>query len=132
MFENNLSKATNLCVMLLVGTLILTGMYAMINHLTTSEPENKQLYAQGLVENPLEVIPNSVSDDENDYFVLTTDDKSFYVKVSGENNNYTHTISEVTKDTVQLNDMRRVSIERHNAPKPRSNTSIIPLPIFLR
>lgn len=84
-------------------------------------------YANTIREDALAVYPNTVTDANNDFFIVTEEDQTIYVKVTKENNVYTHSETEVTEDTEELLTMKTASIEAktNKSAQAKSNSDFL-------
>lgn len=121
-FEKSL-KFILLLFLVFVGGMLFYGVQGTM---VEAEVESQQEYVEKTEVGVTTVIRNYVSDQNNDFFAFKNNGDTLYVTVNGEDGDYTHESVNVEKGS-SLDEMKSTSIERSNKPKPRSNTSIMPI-----
>lgn len=114
---------------LLACLMVLGGFAAYKEYTATNIISDQKTVATMAIDNAMMTLENPVTDNTNDYFVVTNDDKAFYITVVGQEGQYSPTVQEIDEDNNQLNEMLKTTMERANKPEPRTSTTIIPMPI---
>lgn len=117
---------------LLAGLMILGGFAAYNEYTKSNIISDQKTVATMAVDNAMMTLENPITDNTNDYFVVTNDDKAFYITVVGQEGQYSPTVQEIDEENNQLNEMLKTTMERANKPEPRNNTTIIPMPIPMK
>lgn len=111
----------------LLGVLFVSALVVFyIGFQNDKEVDAKTAYIQTQFDTNVTVIANTVTDEDNDFFVVTEDDEDYYVTITGEDKVYTHTSKQMSEDTETLNEMKTTSIDRKNKPQQNSDTSFVP------
>lgn len=67
-------------------------------------------YLNQIKEGVVAVYPNSVTDNDMDYFVTTEANETYFITVSEHDSFYTHTEVKLSEDTQDLSDMKEASL----------------------
>lgn len=89
--------------------------------------QSSSSYVQSIKEDTVAIYPNTVTDNKNDYFVVTGSDETFHIVTSKENGTFTHIETEVTEDTQELATMKDASIQAkaNQTNNDHANTDVL-------
>lgn len=115
----------------MIGTVVVfivaMGFFTYKDYTKSEDVKDQKIYASMIIDNAVTTIENPVTDNDNDFFVITNEDKAFYVTIIGQDGQFSQTSEEVTSDTVQLSEMLKTAMNRANEPRPQSRTRHIPI-----